>query len=158
MRAPRVSIEKPTVTGLVTNTATLWTDALAAGLQPGPHLAGPDDLCVMPYTSGTTGRPKGCIHSHATVMSTVVIMSAWGASHQDSTVLGTLPLFHVTGMQGAMNAPIYTGAGVVLMTRWDRDTAPSSSSDTEWMGGRTSRPWRSTSSQIRICPSTTCPA
>src|SRR6185503_866575 len=34
-----------------------WRDAIAAGLQPGEHLAGPDDLAVMPYTSGTTGKP-----------------------------------------------------------------------------------------------------
>jgi fatty-acyl-CoA synthase len=101
--------------------ATAWEDWVA-GEEP---YSGPPRRARgnMPYTSGTTGRPKGCIHTHATVMSTVVIMSVWGASHQDSTILGTLPLFHVTGMQGAMNAPIYTGAGVVLMTRWDRDTA-----------------------------------
>ncbi|MCW5620690.1 MAG: long-chain fatty acid--CoA ligase [Burkholderiales bacterium] len=105
------------------NGAVAWADALQAGLQPGPHQAGPDDLCVMPYTSGTTGRPKGCIHTHATVMSTIVIMTHWGGSHQDARVLCTLPLFHVTGMQGSMNAPIYSGATVVLMTRWDRRTA-----------------------------------
>jgi fatty-acyl-CoA synthase len=92
-------------------------------MRPGPHLAGPDDLCVMPYTSGTTGRPKGCIHTHATVMSTVAIMAAWSGGHQDVVLLGTLPLFHVTGMQGSMNLPIYHGATTVLMTRWDRDTA-----------------------------------
>ena len=115
VRAPRAAIGDPGV--------TLWKDALTTGHTPTPHLAGPDDLCVMPYTSGTTGRPKGCIHTHATVMSTIIIMSAWNAAHQDSTVLGTLPLFHVTGMQGAMNAPVYTGSCVVLMTRWDRDTA-----------------------------------
>lgn len=103
--------------------AVAWTDALAAGLRPGPHRAGPEDLCVMPYTSGTTGHPKGCIHTHATVMSTIVIMTHWGGSHQDATLLCTLPLFHVTGMQGSMNAPIYSGASVVLMTRWDRHTA-----------------------------------
>jgi len=102
---------------------TLWCDALAAGLAPGPDRAGPDDLCVMPYTSGTTGRPKGCIHTHATVMSTVIIMSEWGGGHQDNVILGTLPLFHVTGMQGSMNVPIYLGATTVLMSRWDRDTA-----------------------------------
>jgi fatty-acyl-CoA synthase len=103
--------------------ATLWCDAIGAGLEPLPHVAGPDDLCVMPYTSGTTGRPKGCIHTHATVMSTVVIAAEWGGGHQDSTVLGTLPLFHVTGMQGSMNIPIYLGATTVMMTRWDRTTA-----------------------------------
>jgi fatty-acyl-CoA synthase len=77
----------------------------------------------MPYTSGTTGRPKGCIHTHATVMSTVVIASQWGAGHQDNVILGTLPLFHVTGMQASMNLPLYLGATIVLMTRWERDTA-----------------------------------
>jgi fatty-acyl-CoA synthase len=115
VQAPRSVIAEPGV--------TLWRDAIGARLAPGPHLAGPDDLCVMPYTSGTTGKPKGCIHTHATVMSTVVIGSAWFGAHQDSVVLGTLPMFHVTGMQASMNNPIYTGSTVVLMTRWDRDTA-----------------------------------
>jgi fatty-acyl-CoA synthase len=103
--------------------AVAWREALAAGARSGPHTAGPDDLCVMPYTSGTTGRPKGCIHTHATVMSTVAIMAAWSGGHADAVLLGTLPLFHVTGMQGSMNLPIYHGATTVLMTRWDRDTA-----------------------------------
>lgn len=100
-----------------------WAQALAAGYAPAPAQAGPDDLCVMPYTSGTTGRPKGCIHTHATTMSTIAITAAWFGGHQDNVVLGTLPLFHVTGMQSSMNTPIYLGSTVVLMTRWDRDTA-----------------------------------
>ncbi len=115
VRAPREVLSE---TGV-----TLWADALEAALAPGPHLADPDDLCVMPYTSGTTGRPKGCIHTHATVMSTVIIMSQWGGGHQDNVILGTLPLFHVTGMQGSMNVPVFLGATSVLMSRWDRDTA-----------------------------------
>jgi len=102
---------------------SLWVDALGAGLAPGPHLAGPADLCVMPYTSGTTGKPKGCIHTHATVMSTIVSGAWWFGLALQSRVLGTLPLFHVSGMQGCMNQPILSGSTVVLMTRWDRDTA-----------------------------------
>ena len=102
---------------------TLWSQALGAGLAPAPHLAGPADLCVMPYTSGTTGQPKGCVHTHSSVMSTIVSGAYWFSVTPDTTVLGTLPLFHVTGMQGSMNQPIFTGATVVLMTRWDRDTA-----------------------------------
>lgn len=115
VREPRAVFDAPGVVA--------WSQALAAGFAPEPARAGPDDLCVMPYTSGTTGRPKGCIHTHATTMSTIVISAAWGGGHQDNIVLGTLPLFHVTGMQSSMNIPIYLGSTVVLMTRWDRDTA-----------------------------------
>lgn len=100
-----------------------WRDALGLQLPAGAHLAGPDDLCVMPYTSGTTGRPKGCIHTHRTVMSTIVAGSAWVNMNERSVVLATLPMFHVTGMQCSMNQPLYCGASIVLMTRWDRDTA-----------------------------------
>jgi len=102
---------------------TLWCEALGAGLAPGPHLAGPDDLCVMPYTSGTTGKPKGCIHTHSTVMSTTISGALWFGVSLDATVLATLPPFHVTGMQAGMNQPVFVGSTVVLMTRWDRDTA-----------------------------------
>jgi fatty-acyl-CoA synthase len=113
--APRQSIADGGVTS--------WHDALAMRLAPQPHTAGPDDLCVMPYTSGTTGRPKGCVHTHHSVMSTIVAGSAWVDMTADSVVLGTLPLFHVTGMQCSMNQPIFRGATMVLMSRWDRDTA-----------------------------------
>ena len=101
--------------------AVAWADALAAGHAPGPACVGPDDLAVLPYTSGTTGHPKGCVHTHRTVMSTTVAGPAWSGGSPDAVQLSALPLFHVTGMQGGMNAPIFTGATIVLMTRWDRE-------------------------------------
>ena len=113
--APRLALNEPGV--------TQWLDALAENLRPGVHLAGPDDLCVMPYTSGTTGKPKGCIHTHRTVMSTTVAGGAWVDMQPDSVILCSMPMFHVTGMQCSMNQPIYFGGTIVLMTRWDRDTA-----------------------------------
>ena len=105
--APRVAHEAP---GLV-----LWKDVLAAHRQPGPLTAGPDDLCVMPYTSGTTGQPKGCMHTHRTVMHTTVGSMEWFATKAEMTLLAVAPFFHVTGMQGGLNGPLYIGNTVILL-------------------------------------------
>ena len=100
-----------------------WQAALTTGQRPGPLTAGPDDLCVMPYTSGTTGHPKGCMHTHRSVMCSAVGGMHWFGRTQDAVLLSVLPLFHVTGMSGGMNGPIFLGATVVLMARWDREVA-----------------------------------
>ena len=78
-----------------------WADMLAANLAPGPIEGGPDDLAVMPYTSGTTGHPKGCMHTHRTTMFNTA--SVWGTANQGSVGLSVLPMFHVTGMQANLN-------------------------------------------------------
>ena len=100
-----------------------WQAMLAQDAQPGPIAHGPDDLAVMPYTSGTTGQPKGCMHTHRSVMSTLVGGVHWFQRTQDSVFLTVLPLFHVTGMSGSMNGPLYAGGTLVVLPRWDRDTA-----------------------------------
>jgi fatty-acyl-CoA synthase len=102
---------------------TLWRDVLQSALAPGPLTAGPDDLCVMPYTSGTTGEAKGCMHSHRTVMHTLVASMRWFRVQPELTLLAVAPFFHVTGMQGSMNGPLYNGNTVVLLPRWDRVAA-----------------------------------
>ena len=113
--APRAELVAPGV--------TRWRDVLASGLQPGPLTAGPDDLCVMPYTSGTTGQPKGCMHTHRSVMHTLVGSMRWFAIQPELTLMSVAPLFHVTGMQGGMNGPLYVGNTVVMLPRWDRNAA-----------------------------------
>ncbi len=102
---------------------TLWSDAMARRIEPGALTAGPDDLCVMPYTSGTTGHPKGCMHTHRTVMFTLVTGNIWFGIDPGAVSLAVLPFFHVTGMQGSMNGPIYAANTVVLLPRWDREVA-----------------------------------
>jgi fatty-acyl-CoA synthase len=103
--------------------ATPWVDVLELNAQPGPLTAGSDDLCVMPYTSGTTGVPKGCMHTHRSVMHTAVACMRWGATQPELTLMAVAPFFHVTGMQGSMSGPLYGGNTVVLLPRWDRDAA-----------------------------------
>ena len=102
---------------------TAWAEMGARDLRPGALTQGPDDLCVMPYTSGTTGAPKGCMHTHRSLMSTLVGGVQWFQRTQDSVYLSVLPLFHVTGLVGSLHGPMYAGATIVLLPRWDRDTA-----------------------------------
>jgi fatty-acyl-CoA synthase len=103
--------------------AANWHEALAGGLVPAPHAAGPDELAVLPYTSGTTGHPKGTMLTHANILATSTGACVWHQGSSEAVVLGVLPLFHLTGMQANMNTPIQLGATSVLMTRWDRDVA-----------------------------------
>ncbi|GHE02535.1 long-chain fatty acid--CoA ligase [Defluviimonas sp. 20V17] len=100
-----------------------WSQALSEARDPGPITAGPDDLAVIPYSSGSTGHPKGCMHSHRTVMATAVGSVAWSPGGDEKPALVSLPLFHVTGMQNSMNGPILAGQTMVIMTRWDRRLA-----------------------------------
>ena len=52
-------------------------------------------------------------------------IKAWGINLKpgEERILGVLPLFHVTAMQGGMNGSLYAGATIVLLPRWDRDAA-----------------------------------
>jgi fatty-acyl-CoA synthase len=98
---------------------TAWREALAADCVPSPALATADDLCAILYTSGTTGKPKGCMHTHYTVMCTAVGGALWEGMRAHSVVLGTAPMFHVTGMQHTLNAGIYSAASIALLPRWN---------------------------------------
>lgn len=83
----------------------------------------PDDLALILYSSGSTGAPKGCMHTHRTLMASTVIVAHWMGLVPHSVQLVALPYFHITGMQNLLNAPIYGGGTLVLMKRWNRDQA-----------------------------------
>jgi fatty-acyl-CoA synthase len=100
-----------------------WADAMGAQLQPAEDRACRDDLCVLPYTSGTTGKAKGCMHAHRTVMHATIAAQVWRQLQPSSVFLAVAPLFHVLGMQNGMNVPISLGATIVMLTRWDRAAA-----------------------------------
>lgn len=86
-------------------------------------LAGADDLAILPYTSGTTGLPKGCMHTHRTIMHNVVAGEIWGDGTSETVSLAVVPMFHITGMLYCLHLPIYLGACAVIMPRWDREVA-----------------------------------
>ena len=104
-------------------TLVRWRQADAAARAPLPHAAGPDTLCMLAYTSGTTGHPKGCMHTHGTLMSAAAGSQIWRGNTPDAVFLSVAPMFHLLGMQNGIHAPLYLGATIVLLPRWDRESA-----------------------------------
>ncbi|AMO24321.1 long-chain fatty acid--CoA ligase [Ramlibacter solisilvae] len=100
-----------------------WTEALAHDAPPPPLQAGPADLAVLPYTSGTTGLPKGCMHPHSSLMHNASAAAAWGNGTCEAVALLVVPMFHITGMVSVMHTNIYLGSTLVIMPRWDRELA-----------------------------------
>lgn len=101
--------------------ATRWREALAAGCVPRPHASGPDDMALLPYTSGTTGLPKGCIHTHATLMHNVVGGLLWGHASAEAVTLAVVPMFHITGFVYSVLSGVAVGSTAVIVPRWDRE-------------------------------------
>ncbi len=100
-----------------------WEQALDNTAPLPPLEVGPGDLAVLPYTSGTTGLPKGCMHLHSSIMHNAVSSCVWGNGTAQNVALLVVPMFHITGMVSVMHANIYMGATLVMMPRWDRDLA-----------------------------------
>ena len=100
-----------------------WDAALSV-CNAAPELTvGPIDLAILPYTSGTTGLPKGCMHTHASIMHNAVASGLWGNGSAENVVLAVVPMFHITGMVSLMHASIRGGAALIMMPRWDRELA-----------------------------------
>jgi fatty-acyl-CoA synthase len=104
-------------------TVTRWRDALAQSRSPAEFEGQADDMAVLPYTSGTTGLPKGCIHTHKTMAHNSIGGSVWSNASASQVSLAVVPMFHITGMQYGLHAPIWLGATAVILPRWDRELA-----------------------------------
>jgi acyl-CoA synthetase (AMP-forming)/AMP-acid ligase II len=78
---------------------------------------------VLPYTSGTTGQPKGCMHLHRSINHNAVSGALWGTGTSENVVLAVVPMFHITGMVSVLHSAIYMGATLIIMPRWERELA-----------------------------------
>jgi malonyl-CoA/methylmalonyl-CoA synthetase len=88
----------------------------AAG--PDARLPAPGDDALIVYTSGTTGAPKGAVHTHRSLAAGVrALHTAWGWGEDDRLVLA-LPLFHVHGLCAGLFGTLAAGASAVLFGRF----------------------------------------
>src|SRR5699024_231838 len=80
-----------------------------------------EDLALLQYTGGTTGRPKGVMLTHLNLVSNVQMSTAWitKAEQDKEVVLGVLPFFHVYGMTTVMNLSVMYGAKMILLPKFD---------------------------------------
>jgi acyl-CoA synthetase (AMP-forming)/AMP-acid ligase II len=100
-----------------------WAEVMSTAVDPPPVLVGPDDPCVIMYTSGTTGERKGALHTHRSMIVNTLRPVYWHHYNPSSVHLSVLPFFHITGMHYCMTAPVFTGGTMVILSRWDREAA-----------------------------------
>jgi 4-coumarate--CoA ligase len=79
----------------------------------------PDDIVVLPYSSGTTGVNKGVMLSHGNLVANIEQVIAPAEINDDDTFIAVLPFFHIYGMQVLMNCGLRAGATIVTMPRFD---------------------------------------
>ncbi len=79
----------------------------------------PDDVAVLTYTSGTTGRPKGAMNTQANLAFNAQTYRDWVDLGTEDVVLGVAPLFHITGMVGHLCVALLTGCPLVLTHRFE---------------------------------------
>ncbi|GGC93371.1 AMP-binding protein [Chelatococcus reniformis] len=93
-----------------------------ATYPPGATL---DDVAALNYTGGTTGLPKGCVHTQRDMIYTVAANMSLAPPPDDSVSLSFFPEFWMAGENSCLVFPVYNGATLVLLTRWDPVTVMS---------------------------------
>jgi acyl-CoA synthetase (AMP-forming)/AMP-acid ligase II len=85
-----------------------------------PDRVSPDDVAALNYTGGTTGMPKGCIHTQGDMVYTAATTVPFSlGTSKDSTYLCYLPIFWMAGEVFGVIFPVFAGCTCVLLNRWD---------------------------------------
>lgn len=100
-----------------------WADIIAAQETPPPSAADPRDLAILNYTSGSSGEPKGCRHTHRSILHSTMGLSLWHGHTPATVLLGVAPMYQIAGLVNSLNCAIYAGGTLVPMPRWNRDLA-----------------------------------
>ncbi len=77
-----------------------------------------EDYCFMLYSSGTTGRPKGVVHTHANTAASLLALRKWWRFSQDDVLLNVLPLFHIHGLSFAAHLSLISGSSMIIEERF----------------------------------------
>ena len=105
--------------------ATLGTDGSGSLLADMPEAGAPlaprggDDLAAILYTSGTTGRSKGAMLTHANLLSNALTLKDLWRWRSDDVLIHILPIYHVHGLFVALHGALLAGASVLFHQGFD---------------------------------------
>jgi acyl-CoA synthetase (AMP-forming)/AMP-acid ligase II len=89
------------------------------GAPPAVEIDPREDVVAIPYSSGTTGLPKGVMLTHYNLVANLLQSAAVFDVREGDVMLGVLPFFHIYGMTVIMNFALHVGATVVILQRFD---------------------------------------
>ncbi|MEG3177639.1 malonyl-CoA synthase [Sphingomonas sp. RB3P16] len=98
---------------------TLLTGAAAETAPSEDRAVSGSDLAAILYTSGTTGRSKGAMLTHANLASNAATLAAYWRFTSDDRLLHALPIFHTHGLFVATNVTIMAGSAMIFLPRFD---------------------------------------
>ena len=117
--AHRAGVEEVFVFGHA-EAATPFASLMASGDPPDLSSLDPSEaIAALPYSSGTTGLPKGVMLTHRNLVANVAQFDGIDDGDADDVLIGILPFFHIYGMTVIANAALRTGGTVVTMPRFD---------------------------------------
>ncbi|MET9372779.1 4-coumarate--CoA ligase family protein [Streptomyces sp. NPDC002992] len=89
--------------------------------EPAVDIDPDEDVAALPYSSGTTGVPKGVMLTHTSIATNLAQLEPFIPMGPGDRILAVLPFFHIYGLTALMNAPLRQGATVVVLPRFELD-------------------------------------
>jgi long-chain acyl-CoA synthetase len=107
--------------------AVILTDSLGEILayypprSPTIALNPKEGIAAIEYTGGTTGLPKGAMLTHYNLVANAIQNATWFGWNNKDVIIGVIPFYHSWGACTCLNSPIYIGAPVVILPRFDAE-------------------------------------